>query len=856
MKTIALYARVSSEQQAERSTIESQVAALRELAVADGHTVLPGDVYTDEGFSGATLARPALERLRDRVAEGAIDIVYVHHPDRLARRYAYQVLLLEEFAAHGVAVVFLQRPSVNNPEDALLVQFQGIIAEYERTKIAERCRRGKLHMARRGALNPMSGAPYGYTYVRKSDTEPARYEILLPEAKIVRRIFDSLVREQKSIGEIVRMLNGEHVPTRRGASRWDRATVWGILANPAYRGEAAFGKTEAVERGRLLRPIRSKAMIARRIKSSYRDKPPEQWIHIPVPALVSPEIFDAAREQLTRNRHLSQRNARGERYLLQGLVVCARCRYAYYGKTVSKAAAKGGRQYAYYRCVGTDSYRFAGGRVCTNPQVRSDQLDDYVWESVRQVLEDPGRVAQEWARRAGADREHVEHRLQRDEAAAALASHERSLKRLIDAYEAGALYIEDLTSRTDRLKAKIKAARDDLRRAEQALAEVVTLRAVTCRLQDFAASVRQGLDRLSWHERRQLIRTLVARVEIDEEGATIVFRLPPPAPPPPANEPSTERGGDASVRPPAGMHQRERSHHAALRCARDHARDHAVFHHPGFEPLPQQLEHPPIRDALRHELEQLLVVDAAEVVAEVGVEHVMASLRTQLAQGLQRHRRAPLRPEAVRARKEIRLEDRLQQKLRRHLDHPVSYRRDAQRPLLSIGLRNVPAPHHTGPIRACAQLRAELFEEALDAVLLDVADRLAVDARGALVSPHSLPRFEEDVTPPHVVVQRVEAPLRGSLGCCPQPALQLLHVVARLPAAGVVRSGPARHSLARTCFADMTTAGTLPSRRVVRRGVRSRGARCMRLALRYYDPLGLPLHSGQLRLRLIRLASP
>src|SRR5262249_3350237 len=154
MKTIALYARVSSEQQAERSTIESQVSALRELALADGHTILPGDVYTDEGFSGATLARPALERLRDQAPSGASATVEVHHPDRLARRYAYQVLLLEEFAAHGVAVVFLQRPSVNNPEDALLVQFQGIIAEYERTKIAERCRRGKLHMARRGSINP------------------------------------------------------------------------------------------------------------------------------------------------------------------------------------------------------------------------------------------------------------------------------------------------------------------------------------------------------------------------------------------------------------------------------------------------------------------------------------------------------------------------------------------------------------------------------------------------------------------------------------------------------------------------------------------------------------------------------
>lgn len=223
MKTLALYARVSSEQQAQQATIASQVEALRERARADGHQVLPGDLYVDDGFSGEALIRPALERLRDRVAEGAIDIVYVHSPDRLARRYAYQVLLLEEFAARGVAVVFLLGPSTNNAEDTLLVQVQGMLAEYERAKILERSRRGKLHLARQGAVSPLSHAPYGYVYVRKSDTEPARYEVLLPEAKVVREIFDALVHEQKSINEIARTLNAEHVPTHGDTLRWERS---------------------------------------------------------------------------------------------------------------------------------------------------------------------------------------------------------------------------------------------------------------------------------------------------------------------------------------------------------------------------------------------------------------------------------------------------------------------------------------------------------------------------------------------------------------------------------------------------------------------------------------------------------
>ena len=170
MKSIALYARVSSEQQAQQATIDSQICALRERAAADGHLVLPSDLYVDNGYSGTTLIRPALERLRDRIAERTVDIVYVSNPDRLARRYAYQVLLLEELARAGVEVCFAKEPERGGtPEDELLRQFQGMIAEYERAQIAERTRRGKLHRARGGSQAVMSGAPYGYRYVKKSE---------------------------------------------------------------------------------------------------------------------------------------------------------------------------------------------------------------------------------------------------------------------------------------------------------------------------------------------------------------------------------------------------------------------------------------------------------------------------------------------------------------------------------------------------------------------------------------------------------------------------------------------------------------------------------------------------------------
>ena len=527
MKSIALYARVSSEQQAQQATVGSQIEALKRRATADGHVVLPNDIYVDDGFSGATLVRPALERLRDRAAERGLDVLYVHSPDRLARRYAYQVLLLEELSNWGVQVIFELGPSGQSAEDELLVQVQGMIAEYERAKIMERCRRGKLHRARQGMVNPLSGAPYGYLYVRKSETAAASYQVLLHEAKVVRRIFDSLVQDQKPIAAIVRELNADGIPTRRGAPRWDRTTVWAILRNPAYMGKAAYGKTECAERGRLLRPIRGKDPTPRRPRSTYHDKAPEDWIFVDVPPIVSTETFTAAGEQLERNKRLSTRNARGKRYLLQGLTVCGVCGYAFYGKPISLTQARRKPQrYAYYRCVGSDGYRFAGGRICHNAQVRVDQLDGHVWDSVQQLLQEPTRLMEEWSRRSVDDGAHKEFREQRDQAARVLKSQEASLQRLVDAYEAGALPLSDLTERSARARIRIQAAQKDVAEAEARLADTIQMRLVIGRLEAFGDRVREGLDRLDWFQRRHLIRTLVARVEIHPDGATIVYRVP------------------------------------------------------------------------------------------------------------------------------------------------------------------------------------------------------------------------------------------------------------------------------------------------------------------------------------------
>src|SRR5437879_1998347 len=225
MRMAAIYARVSSEQQREENTIASQTAALIEFAQSHDLEV-PGEwVFENEGYSGATLGGRCLERGRDLAAEGQIQVVLAYAPDRLSRKYAYQILLIEEFARHGVETLFVKSPQGDSAEDQLLVQFQGMIAEYERAQILERSRRGKRHRARAGEVSVLSGAPYGYRYIRKTDEVPAAYVVDEAEARVVRRVYEMYTVEGLSIGEITRRLNSEGVPARR-ASRWERSVVW------------------------------------------------------------------------------------------------------------------------------------------------------------------------------------------------------------------------------------------------------------------------------------------------------------------------------------------------------------------------------------------------------------------------------------------------------------------------------------------------------------------------------------------------------------------------------------------------------------------------------------------------------
>ena len=391
MTSAAIYARVSSAGQKKDQTIGSQTAALRAHAADNRLEVPEGWVFQDEGHSGATLVRPALERLRDLAAQGCVDVLLVYSPDRLARKFAYQALLVEEFARAGVRVEFVKNgPRGDSPEDQLLVQFQGMFAEYEKAQLMERYRRGKTYRAQAGSVNVLSGAPFGYRYIRKTPQAGAGYEIIEHEAVLVAGMFRRYADDGATIADLARWMAAAGAVTRTGKHRWDRSVIWGMLRNPAYAGRAVFGKTQVIqEQPGLNRVARLQGRTTPRPARTV-DRPRQEWTEITVPSLVDEDTFARVQQRLEDNKRFATRGSKVPS-LLQGLAACAACGYGYY-RTSTRTAR---RKIYYYRCLGSDDYRYEGGRVCGNKPVRADYLDQVVWDHITGLLADPALIRAE-----------------------------------------------------------------------------------------------------------------------------------------------------------------------------------------------------------------------------------------------------------------------------------------------------------------------------------------------------------------------------------------------------------------------------------------------------------------------------
>ncbi len=508
--SLALYARVSNDRQREEGTIASQVQELREFASAEGLNVEERHVYLDDGRSGYYLDRPGLDALRDAARDGLVDTVLVHDPDRLSRKYAYQVLLLEEFARWEVTVRFLRSPPAENPEQRLLVQMQGVIAEYERARITERTRRGKLFWARQG--RPGGGrVPYGYKRVRAEPSDPPSMEVDPQTAPIVQQMFRWYAHERLSDRQIAIRLTKMGTPprTRNGHSYWTVGSVRVILCNDAYLG--------IWYANRYKKEVRADRRYPQQIR-----RPANEWIPIPIPALISPELF--AEAQRIRDSGIHQGRAalkRPESHLLRRLVVCGYCH-----RKMNSVTSHGGR-HRYYWCAGTDRQYIKPRRYyCPHPTTAAAKLDELVWSDVVFLLQDPQLLLAAW---------REQHQLPVDGTLAAeqiktltrrIRDAERQRQRLLDAYQHEAIDLEELTARRQNIEQRLQCDQRTLDELSRQVESGFTLGDLDKHVEQVCDRLAGKLGSMEMSERIKLCRDLIDKVEVKNHDVEIYYKLP------------------------------------------------------------------------------------------------------------------------------------------------------------------------------------------------------------------------------------------------------------------------------------------------------------------------------------------
>ncbi len=639
MTSAAIYARVSSARQKKDQTIGSQTAALREHARQLGAELPEEWVFEDEGHSGATLVRPALEALRDLAAQGCIDVVLVYSPDRLARKFAYQALLIEEFARAGVRVEFVRGPRGDTPEDQLMVQFQGMFAEYEKAQLMERYRRGKAHRARTGSVNVLSGAPFGYRYLRKTDHAGAAYEIIEHEAVLVAEMFRRYADDGASIADLARWLTGQGAPTRTGKHRWDRSVIWAMLRNPAYAGTAVFGKTMATSgTPGLNRVARLQGRATPRAVKTV-DRPREEWLEIPVPAIVDEVTFARVAQRLADNKRFAARNTKVPS-LLQGLAACSACGYGYY-RTSARTTS---RKIYYYRCLGSDDYRYEGGRVCGNQPVRADYLDTVVWDHITHLLADPALIRAEITKRLDAARTSDPVTRQRNRLELEAAKAATSIAAMIEAFSEQLLTIDELRAKMPHLRARQANLQGQIDALDAQTADRDAYLTLAGDLAGFLTQLRDKAGTATVEERQQVLRLLVKDVLVGPEKITIRHRIPARAGSSGAqqHDPGPDTEGDH--RP--GYPLRWGRDYPALRGSLIGRGVPAPIDHSGFQPLADLFPAGECPDPA----EEVIMVDSVECGFQVRVKypHTFSGLAAyRVEDSLDRVLAAAARPEPV-----------------------------------------------------------------------------------------------------------------------------------------------------------------------------------------------------------------
>ncbi|HKR97963.1 MAG TPA: recombinase family protein [Candidatus Dormibacteraeota bacterium] len=516
---VAVYGRVSTGHRVEQQTIEQQIERLTAQVAthaAEGWMLEPAHVFRDDGYSGASLARPGLDRLRDAVKGREVDRVLVTAPDRLARNYVHQMVLLEEWTRAGCTTEFLERPMSDDPHDHLLLQIRGAVAEYERTLIAERMRRGRLAKLRAGTLLPWTRAPYAYRLSPDRPRDPRGVTLDPAEAAIVAELFAMYREPGVSLMRLATRLDARGVPTPLGAPRWSCATVRGILRNPTYTGQVYAQRMRSrapTHRRSATHPIGHPSCTA-------VSQPAERWILVAqVPAVVSQTQFEEVQAKLAANHAFAARNNTAHRYLLRALVSCGCCGLACTGMTRGR--------YAYYLCSGKRQSTYSRHLTrCPSRRAPVGQLDELVWQDLCALLSEPEPLAMAVARAHGGAWLPQELLARREALRRGRAHLQQQIERLTDAYLRAVIPLGEYERRRRELEQRVKALAEQEEQLRDDAARQHQVAELTASLEAFRERVQQGLAQASFEQRRELVLLLIDRVVVTNADVEIRYALP------------------------------------------------------------------------------------------------------------------------------------------------------------------------------------------------------------------------------------------------------------------------------------------------------------------------------------------
>ena len=501
IRLIAVYARVSTSNQENEGTIETQLSAVKDFAQKNNYTIV--QEYLDNGWSGDNLIRPALDQLRMDTKKKIWEAVLMYDPDRLARRYSYQELVMDELREAGVEIIFVTVSSPKNSEDKILHGVRGLFAEYERAKISERFRLGKLRKVAEGHVLTTE-APYGYDYIPKKDKVHGYYVINEAEARMVRMIFYWIAQEGLTLRKVVRRLHELGIKPRKSKRGvWNTSTLTTMLRNRVYVGEAHWGSSYAVVPENPINKERYRKMK----KSSRRMKPQEEWIaaKIPVPAIIDEALFARVREQLKTNFALCQRNKKNE-YLLAGKIRCI-C-----GRTRCGEGPMRGK-HLYYRC--TDrvlSYPLP--RVCKEKGINARIADRLVWDKIAGLMSSPDLLRTQLDRWANTRRNKTVSSVDDIEIIGKeITKLKTQEERYNKAYGVGLYTIEQLKEYITPLREQIVSLEAQIAKAKQQENQInATAMPSENEIKSFAEESTKTLSDLSFELKRAIVTNVVEKI--------------------------------------------------------------------------------------------------------------------------------------------------------------------------------------------------------------------------------------------------------------------------------------------------------------------------------------------------------